>query len=194
MYIKLLSTGACANITIREIILINIISSASWTLRGGGGGGGGGKRERERETRHRSHVIISTEHNAEVVPALHLNPWGGHNQVVEKHALITLYFYSAALSTLTRWRLARRANEKRSRSRLQRGGRQRRRRDKKGERHHDKNETLEREIAFYLNCRNQDFLTSSTEKLGRVTKHRNLPGVLREMRKERLNLDFRACV
>ena len=32
MYIKLLSTGACANITIREIMLINIISSASWTL------------------------------------------------------------------------------------------------------------------------------------------------------------------
>ena len=30
--IKLLSTGACANITIREIMLINIISSASWTL------------------------------------------------------------------------------------------------------------------------------------------------------------------
>ena len=32
VYIKLLSTGACANITIREIMLINIISSASWTL------------------------------------------------------------------------------------------------------------------------------------------------------------------
>ena len=32
MYIKLLSTGACANITIREIMLINIISSAGWTL------------------------------------------------------------------------------------------------------------------------------------------------------------------
>ena len=32
MYIKLLITGTCANITIREIMLINIISSASWTL------------------------------------------------------------------------------------------------------------------------------------------------------------------
>ena len=32
MYIKLLSTGACANINIREIMLISIISSASWTL------------------------------------------------------------------------------------------------------------------------------------------------------------------
>ena len=32
MYIKLLSTSACANITIREIMLINIISSAIWTL------------------------------------------------------------------------------------------------------------------------------------------------------------------
>ena len=30
--IKLLSTGACANIIIREIMLINIISCASWTL------------------------------------------------------------------------------------------------------------------------------------------------------------------
>ena len=33
MYIKLLSTGACANINIREIMLISIISSASWTLK-----------------------------------------------------------------------------------------------------------------------------------------------------------------
>ena len=32
MYIKLLITGACANITIKEIMLINTISSASWTL------------------------------------------------------------------------------------------------------------------------------------------------------------------
>ena len=32
MYIRLLSTGACANINIREIMLISIISSASWTL------------------------------------------------------------------------------------------------------------------------------------------------------------------
>ena len=32
MYIKLLSTGACANINIREIMLLSIISSASWTL------------------------------------------------------------------------------------------------------------------------------------------------------------------
>ena len=32
VYIKLLSTGACANITLREIMLINIISSASRTL------------------------------------------------------------------------------------------------------------------------------------------------------------------
>ena len=39
MSIKLLSTGACADITIREIMLINIISSASWTLQGGCGGG-----------------------------------------------------------------------------------------------------------------------------------------------------------
>ena len=30
--IKLLSTGACANINIREIMLTSIISSASWTL------------------------------------------------------------------------------------------------------------------------------------------------------------------
>ena len=53
MYIKLLSTGACANITIEEIMLINIISSASWTLRGvreGAGGGGGRQRERQRVT------------------------------------------------------------------------------------------------------------------------------------------------
>ena len=51
MYTKLLSTGACANINIREIMLISIISSASWTLqegegredegRGEGGGEGG---------------------------------------------------------------------------------------------------------------------------------------------------------
>ena len=32
MYIKLLCTGICANI--REIMLISIISSASWTLQG----------------------------------------------------------------------------------------------------------------------------------------------------------------
>ena len=32
VYIQLLSTGACANINIREIMLISIISSASWTL------------------------------------------------------------------------------------------------------------------------------------------------------------------
>ena len=32
MYIKLLITGACANITIKDIMLINTISSASWTL------------------------------------------------------------------------------------------------------------------------------------------------------------------
>ena len=31
----------CANINIREIMLISIISSASWSLLGGGGGGGG---------------------------------------------------------------------------------------------------------------------------------------------------------
>ena len=41
MYVKLLSTGTCANINIREIMLISIISSASWSLRVGGGGGGG---------------------------------------------------------------------------------------------------------------------------------------------------------
>ena len=29
---QVLSTGACAYITIREIMLINIVSSASWTL------------------------------------------------------------------------------------------------------------------------------------------------------------------
>ena len=32
---KLLGTGTCANIIIREIMLINIISSASWTLQYG---------------------------------------------------------------------------------------------------------------------------------------------------------------
>ena len=37
--IKLHSTGACANITIREIMLINIISSASWALQGACSGG-----------------------------------------------------------------------------------------------------------------------------------------------------------
>ena len=34
MYIRLLSTGACANINIREIMLMSIISTASWTLQG----------------------------------------------------------------------------------------------------------------------------------------------------------------
>ena len=37
VYIKLLSTGACAAINIREIMLISIISSVSWTLQRGGG-------------------------------------------------------------------------------------------------------------------------------------------------------------
>ena len=32
MYIKLLSAGACANITIREIMLMNMMSSARWPL------------------------------------------------------------------------------------------------------------------------------------------------------------------
>ena len=45
MYVKLLSSGACANITIREIMLINMISSASWTLQAGRWGGGEGGRE-----------------------------------------------------------------------------------------------------------------------------------------------------
>ena len=46
MYIKSLSRGACANITITEIMLINSISSASWTLQAGRWGGGEGARER----------------------------------------------------------------------------------------------------------------------------------------------------
>ena len=45
MYIKSLSTGACANITMWEMMLINIISSASWTLQAGRWGGGEGARE-----------------------------------------------------------------------------------------------------------------------------------------------------
>ena len=43
MYIKLLSTGACANINIREIMLISIISSASWTLQPRGRNGSVGR-------------------------------------------------------------------------------------------------------------------------------------------------------
>ena len=47
MYIKLLSTGACANINIREIMLISIISSASWTLQEREREGGRGETERQ---------------------------------------------------------------------------------------------------------------------------------------------------